>query len=76
MGPEGTSRDVSAILNACYLVRYYERGGRSSIGRLQRQQAIQALGLQLREILNRSDDFEPILAALADGLRPRDIQPF
>jgi hypothetical protein len=76
MGPEETSRDVSAILNACYLVRHYERGGRTSIGRVQRQQAILSLGLLLREIFNRTDDFEPRLAALVDGLRPHDTQPF
>lgn len=76
MGPDDTARDIIAINHACYLVRHYERGGRSSIGRAHREQAILALGLLLREIFNRTDDFEPRLAALVDGLRPPDRQPF
>ena len=66
--------DRAAILNACYHVRYYYRGARTSIGRDKRQQAILALGLLLREIFNRTEDFEPRLAALVDGLRPTPDQ--
>lgn len=69
--------DCAAIRNACYHVRYYRRGARTCIGREKRQQAIRDLGLILREILNRTDDFEPRLAALVDGLRPTpDEQAF
>ena len=67
---------IAAIYNDSYEVRYYHRGGRTSIGRARRAQAIQKLGLTLREALNRSEDFEAILAAIVDGLRPRDEPPF
>jgi hypothetical protein len=29
----------------------------------------------VREAFNRSEDFEALLAAICDGLRPRDEQP-
>lgn len=67
---------VSEIRNAFWMVRHYHRGARTSIGKLQRQQAIQRLGLALRYALNHSDDFETLLAALADGFRPNDAPPF
>lgn len=58
------------------MVRHYERGARLAIQRIQRQQAIQKLGLIVRAAFAESDDFEPLLAAVVDGLRPRDPQPF
>ena len=67
---------IAAILNDSYLVRHYHRGGRTGIGRARRTQAIQKLGLTLREALNRTEDFEAILTALVDGLHPRDEPPF
>lgn len=72
-----TAASVAAILNAAWMVRHYQRGGRLTHSPLaiRRAQAIQQLGLIVREALNRSDDFEPLLAALVDGLRPRDDQP-
>jgi hypothetical protein len=72
--PAKTISDCAAILNACYHVRYYHRGARTCIGREKRQQAILVLGLTLREIFNRTEDFEPRLAALVDGLRPTPDQ--
>jgi hypothetical protein len=74
MGPD-TGGLVSAILNAAYMVRHYARGGRTSIGRLERQQAIRRMGLTVREAFNMSDDFEPLLAAVVDGLRPHENNP-
>ena len=69
--------DCAAIRNACYHVRYYRRGARTCIGREKRQQAIRDLGLILREIFNRTEDFEPRLAALVDGLSHKsEEQPF
>jgi len=65
-----TKAHVAAILNASWPVRQYVRPSQ----RLQRQQAILKLGLTVREAFNNSEDFEPLLAAVADGLRPRDIQ--
>jgi hypothetical protein len=67
---------VAAILNAGYMVRYYARGGRTQIGKLQRKQAIQFMGLAVREAFNTSDDYEALLVAVVDGLRPKDDPPF
>lgn len=75
MAPDPTSR-VAAILNAAWMVRHYTRGGRLSIQRAQRAEAVLMLGLIVREAFNASQDFEPLLAAIVDGLRPRDEQPF
>lgn len=75
MGPEGAEY-VAAILNAAWMVRHYARGGRSAIQRSQRQDAIRTLGLVVRDAFNRADNFEPLLAAICDGLRPHDEQPF
>lgn len=61
---------VTAILNACWQVRHYARGGRSEIHRDARSAAIFALGLTLRSALDASEDFEAILTALVDGLHP------
>ena len=43
---------------------------------LYRGQAIQKLGIEVRVAFSISDDFEPLLAAVCDGLRPKDEQPF
>jgi hypothetical protein len=72
----GTPLLVAAILNAGWMVRHYQRGGRSSIHRLERQQAIQRLGLTIRDAFSKSDDFEPLLVAVVDALRPKDDPPF
>ena len=76
MDTRSSKAHVSAILNASRMVREYPRGSRTSIGRLRRQQAILKLGLTVREAFNCSDEFETLLVALIDGLRPRDDQPF
>ena len=78
MAPD-TSHLVASILNSAWMVRHYARGGRmspTSSAALQRRQAIQKLGLTVREAFTMSEDFEPLLAAICDGLRPRDEQPF
>lgn len=76
MGPLGKSEQlVAAIMNAAWMVRHHQRGGRSSIGRTQRAQAVQLLGLVVRDAFATSDDFEPLLAAIVDGLRPRAEPP-
>lgn len=67
---------IAAILNAGYMVRYYARGARSSTQRLHRDQAIKLLGLTIREAFNQAEDFEPLLIAVVDALRPRDDPPF
>ncbi len=76
MDTRPTAVHVAAILNSAWMVRHYARGGRLAIQRTQRAQAIQRLGLTVREAFSTSDDFEPLLAAIVDGLRPRDDPPF
>jgi hypothetical protein len=68
-----TLRHEAAIRNAAWMVRHYTRGGRSNA---RREQAIQMLGLVVREAFNSTEDFYPLLAAIVDGLRPRDEQEF
>lgn len=75
MGPD-TARLVAAILNDAWMVRNYARGGRSSIQQPQRAAAIRRLAITVRDALNRSQDFEPLLVALVDGLSSRDEPPF
>lgn len=59
------------ILNACWMVRHYALQ-RTPAMRLRRKQAIQILGLVLREAFAEADDFEPLLVAILQGLHPRD----
>lgn len=66
----------SAIRNAGYLVRHYARGGRTGVGKLKRDQAILALGATVRHAFSVSDDYESLLAAVADAIRPKEDQPF
>jgi hypothetical protein len=75
MAPD-TAQLVAGILNSAWMVRHYARGGRSSILRTQRQQAILHLGLTVRNAFTTSEDFEALLGAVVDGLRPRDTTPF
>lgn len=75
MAPD-SSRLVAAILNDAWMVRHYVRGGRVSIQRDQRDEAIRRLGLTVRDAFNSSEDFETLLAAVVDGLRPRSDPPF
>ena len=72
----GTTGYVAAILNAGYMVRHNVRGARLSILRQERSRAILEMGLVVRDAFNHSDDFEALLAAVVDGLRPRDDPPF
>jgi hypothetical protein len=72
----GTAGYVAAILNAGYMVRHHARGGRLSISRPERSRAILHMGLVVREAFDHSDDYEALLAAVVDALRPRDDPPF
>lgn len=76
MGPD-TAQLVAAILNSAWLVRHYARGARLQSGpmRERRDKAIKDLGLVARNAFNMSEDFEALLAALADGLNPKDDTP-
>lgn len=62
---------VASIYNACWWVRNYR--GRDNP---RRKQAILALGLACRQAFGATEDFEPILTALLDGLSPRDDSRF
>jgi hypothetical protein len=75
MDSRDTAAHVAAILNSAWMVRHYALQ-RNHAQRLKRAQAIRKLGLEVREAFNSSDDFEPLLAAVVDGLRPRDERPF
>lgn len=61
---------TASILNASWMVRHYWRN------RVKRAQAIQRLGLEVREAFSSSEDFEPLLTAILEGLKPKDDQPF
>jgi len=62
---------VANIMNAAWWVRHYghKRGAK-------RKQAIRNLGLAARHALTASDDFEPILGAILNGLSSGDDQKF
>ena len=66
---------VTAILNDARLLREYAPG-RTPAQRLRRSQAILKLGLTVKEAFNNCDDYESLLVAVADGLRPRNDPPF
>jgi hypothetical protein len=67
---------VAEILNGGWMVRHYARGARLRFQQAQRSEAIRQLGLTVRQAFACSDDFEPLLTAVVDGLRPRDEQAF
>jgi hypothetical protein len=73
---EDTDALIAAILNDWWMVRYYNRGGRTEIGSARRKQAILKLGLTIRHAFSSSDDFEALIAAFLDGGRPPERQPF
>lgn len=75
MAPEPAEL-VARIYNAAYQVRYYARGGRNRITAEKRAEAIRLLGLVVRAAFNSTDDFEPLLTAIFDGLSPKDAPPF
>jgi len=65
-----TAELVSHILNSAWMVRHYARN--SDL----RQQAILRLGLTIRYAFSQSQNFEPLLTAIVDGLHPVDRRPF
>lgn len=78
MGPDSATLQA-AILNAAWMVRHYARGGRMSESapfRAKRAEAIRQLGIIVRDAFNQSEDFEPLLAAVYNGLSPKDDPPF
>jgi hypothetical protein len=75
MAPD-TGQLVASILNSAWMVRHYERGGRLEILSKERARAIRQMGLAVREAFDRSEDFEPLLLAVLDGLNPREDHRF
>ena len=71
MAPPDQGQLLSSIYNACWWLR--QTRGRKTMAR---DQAILALGLACRSAFQATDDFEPILTALLDGLSPRDDSRF
>lgn len=68
---------AARILNAAWMVRHYQRGGRSCFQREERAEAIRSMGLIVRAAFNGSENFEPLFIAIVDGLRPKpEEQPF
>lgn len=67
---------VATILNSAWMVRHYARGARSAIHSRERAEAIRQLGEAVRYAFNHSSEFESLLAAIVDGLRPKDDAPF
>lgn len=74
MGPHDTATHCAAILNAAWMVRHYRRPTAAMSAK--RADAIAQLGATVRAAFNQSEDFEPLLAAICDGLRPHDERPF
>lgn len=72
MGPlPATERHAAAIRNAAWMVRHYAR----PVQRAQRERAIRSMGLTVRDAFTRSEDFEPLLVAVVEGLKPQDYRP-
>ena len=63
---------LDEIRHACWWVRHY-RGCRNP---LRLSQAVMKLGLSVRDALNKSDNYQAILAAVYIGLSPKDDSPF
>lgn len=42
----------------------------------ERDKAIKHMGIVCRDAFNKTDDFEPLLVAIFDGLSPKDAPPF
>lgn len=67
MGPlDSTEALAASIRNAAWQVRHYRR----ALNRRERAHAIVILGATVRDAFNRTENFEPLLVAVVDGLRP------
>ena len=64
MKNESTAVLCARIYNAAWWIRHRSRPAQ----KVQRAAAILALGLVVRQAFSESDDFEPLLRALADAL--------
>jgi hypothetical protein len=64
MRNDHTAARCAEIYNLAWWIRYRSRPAQ----KVQRRAAVCALGLAVRQAFRESDDFEPLLAALADAL--------
>lgn len=73
-----TAKQEAAIYNAAYMVRHYQRGGVTSLGREARAQAIQRMGEVVREAFAEAEaqDFERLLVAVVNALSKEAPPPF
>ncbi|MDE3038936.1 MAG: hypothetical protein KGJ21_10880 [Pseudomonadota bacterium] len=55
---------IAELYNGAWWLRNYSRPAKKA----ERALAVRALGLAARRAFNESEDFEPLLRALADGL--------
>ena len=78
MGGADPAGLVAHILNDAWMVRHYARGGRladKSPMRVKRAEAIERLGITVRDAFQMCQDYEALLGAVVDGLRPKDDGP-
>ena len=68
--PRDVDLMLAAIRNAGWLVRCYRRGSKEK-----RRQALLRMGVTVREAFLKSDDYEKLLQAVVDGLRPKEDDP-
>ncbi len=55
---------IAELYNGAWWLRHYNRPGK----KVERKVSIRALGLAARQAFNQTEEFEPLLRALADGL--------
>lgn len=67
MQTDTTATHAAAIYAAAWHVR-----NTRTIHRTRYAQAVQRLGLTVRQVFNESEDFGPLLQAVADSLKTRD----
>jgi hypothetical protein len=66
MQPDPLAQHVAAICNAAWWLRWWQRPHQ----REQRAQAMRTLGLAARAALNSTEDFGPLLQAIARTFPP------
>jgi hypothetical protein len=62
---------AAEIRNAAWMVRHYARPLQSA----DRAAAILRMGLTVREAFTKCDDYEQLLVAIVEGLKPETYEP-
>jgi hypothetical protein len=68
---EDVQQFCAEIRNAAFLVRHYRRPR----DRERRAEAIRSLGEVCRMAFNSTEDYEALLVAIVDALKPQDYEP-